>query len=109
MYLVSDGVPYNIFPIQNAAFDFPANTLMRVIFRVIDQYGVALEGIPVTFQVTKGDGKIDCDNPQLGCVDATTDRLGRAGAFVRLGPAGEQQVTAQAGGLTVEFNGTAEP
>src|SRR5262249_48432079 len=95
LYLVSDGVPYNIFPLINANFVGLVNDPdpFLVGFKLIDRYGVPLANVPVQFQVVSGGGSI-------GSSDAQTDRLGIAAALVSLGPQeGDQVFTAQAGGL----------
>ena len=105
-YIVGDGVPYDIFAIQNGSFTgIPNDTGYLLLFRVSDQYGVPVANTPVTFQILKGGGKF---NVQGG--DKTTDSLGTAGVFVDLGPQQGDQIfsgTVTSGGLTQEFDGYA--
>ena len=101
-YIVGDGVPYDIFAIQNGSFTgIPSDTGYLLLFRVMDQYGVPVANTPVTFQILKGGGKFDVQGG-----DKTTDSLGTAGVFVDLGPQqGDQIFTGTSGGLTQEFDG----
>ena len=102
-YVVGDGVPYDIFALQNGAFTgIPNDFGYLLLFRVMDQYGVPVANTPVSFKVVTG-GKF---NVQGG--DKTTDSLGTAGVFVDLGPQqGDQIFSGTAGGLTQEFDGYA--
>jgi minor extracellular serine protease Vpr len=71
-----------------------------VILQVIDQYGVPVPRLPVTFRVTSGGG-------QLSAVANTTNNYGIAAAASILGPApGANVYTATAGGLTATFQAT---
>ena len=104
LYLVGDGAAYNIFPIMG--FDFVGNVSEiipgRLIgFKLIDRYGVSVRNIPVRFRAILGGGYIESADP-------ATDIYGIAAAKVYLGPQlGEQEFTAEAGGLTVHFPGRA--
>jgi hypothetical protein len=70
------------------------------LFKLIDQYGLPVSNYPVTFKTVTG-GQITDGDP-------TTDIYGLAGAVVNLGSQpGDQIFTGSAGGLTVEFDGTA--
>jgi hypothetical protein len=104
LYLVGDGVPYNIFPVAQGSFiGAPNDTDWLIAFKLIDRYGVPVTSYPVTFHIVSGGGKITQGDP-------TTDKTGIAGAFVNLGPQpGDQIFNATAGGLTVEFDGYAHP
>ncbi|HZT32528.1 MAG TPA: S8 family serine peptidase [Bryobacteraceae bacterium] len=99
LYLVGDGVPFNIFPIINGSFIGVVNDQNWLVgFKLVDQYGVPVTNQPVQFNAASGGGSV-------GGSDATTDKLGIAAANVNLGPqVGDQTFTAQAGGLTVEFD-----
>jgi uncharacterized protein (TIGR03437 family) len=103
-YVVGDGVPYDIFSIQNGSFTGkPSDTGYLLLFRVVDQYGVPVANTPVTFQILIGGGKFDAQGG-----DQATDSLGTAGVFVDLGPQqGDQIFSGTAGGLTQEFDGYA--
>jgi uncharacterized protein (TIGR03437 family) len=102
LYVVGNGVPYDIFAISNGSFvDIPNDFGLALAFRVVDSNGVPVANTPVSFQIQSGGGKF---NPQGG--DKTTDVLGNARVFVDLGPQlGHQIFTGTAGGLTQEFDG----
>jgi uncharacterized protein (TIGR03437 family) len=102
LYLVGDGAAFNIFPLRGAEFEGSVNEFLgRLSFKVVDRYGVPVPNLAVRFRATLGGGYIDTATP-------TTDELGIGEARVYLGPQlGEQEFTAEAGGLTVYFNGRA--
>ncbi|HSB18245.1 MAG TPA: S8 family serine peptidase [Bryobacteraceae bacterium] len=106
LYLVGDGIPYNMFVMFGDEFDgTPGGELIgRLIgFKLIDKFGVPVASVPVVFRSTLGGGTIKS-------ADANTDIYGIAAAIPELGPQiGQQQFTATAGGLTVDFNGEAFP
>jgi hypothetical protein len=101
LYLVGDGVPANIFPVTNGSFsDVVGDTNVLILFKLIDRYGLPVRNYPVTFKAVAG-GQITAGDP-------ATDIYGLAGALVNLGTQpGDQIFTGSAGGLTVEFDGTA--
>jgi minor extracellular serine protease Vpr len=102
LYLVGDGIPYDIFPTQNGGFVAPPNDFgWAISFRVVDRYGVPVANTPASFQIQSGGGKF---NAQGG--DNATDVLGNARAFVDMGASGDQIFTGTAGGLTQEFDAT---
>jgi hypothetical protein len=71
-------------------------------FKLIDRFGVPIRDAPVRFRVVSGGGLIER-------ADLTTDVFGVAAAIVDLGPrSGEQQFSADAAGLTVDFFGRAQ-
>jgi uncharacterized protein (TIGR03437 family) len=100
LYLVGDGAAFNIFPLRGYEFEGNVNELLgNLTFKVVDRYGVPVPSLAVTFRSTLGGGSIDTATP-------TTDDLGIGEASVYLGAQlGEQEFSAQAGGLTVYFNG----
>jgi uncharacterized protein (TIGR03437 family) len=102
LYLVGDGAAFNIFPLRGAEFEGNVSELLgRLTFKVVDRYGVPAPNLPVRFRSTLGGGRIDTATP-------ATDELGIGEANVYLGAQlGEQEFTADAGGLTVYFNGRA--
>jgi uncharacterized protein (TIGR03437 family) len=99
LYVVGDGIPANAFPVQGANFTgVPGDQGWPVGFRVVDQFGVPVTNVPVTFSVVSGGGSI-------GSGDSSTDKVGKAGAAVNLGSTlGDQVFRAQAGSLTVDFD-----
>src|ERR1035441_9427453 len=102
LYLVGDGIPYDIFPTQNGGFVAPPNDFgWAISFRVVDRYGVPVANTPASFQIQSGGGKF---NAQGG--DNATDVLGNARAFVDMGASGDQIVTGTAAGLAEEFDAT---
>ncbi len=127
LYVVGNGVPYDIIPLNDVqpgqgfvAFDGAVgaeipwtgtcvNTNNNCLYdygpvaiQVIDQYGVPVSGVPVTWAVTQGGGSI-----VSAYTDSTTDSNGLAGATVVLGSAGPQEFTATVSGMTMPFDGYA--
>lgn len=102
LYLVGDNQPHNIIPLRGFDFVGVVSTRLpgRLTFKVIDQYGVPVQNLPVRFGPTLGDGSIQN-------ATASTDELGIAEANeVTLGPRlGEQEFGATAGQLSVYFPG----
>jgi hypothetical protein len=102
LYLVGDGIPYDIFPTQNGGFVAPPNDFgWAISFRVVDRYGVPVANTPASFRIQSGGGKFDAKGG-----DNATDVLGNARAFVDVGASGNQIFTGTAGGLTQEFDAT---
>ena len=104
LYLVGDGNPDNVLPLAGASFAGAVSDQgFLLALKVIDRYGVPVQGETVTFNVAAGDGVITA-------ADAATDRLGIAAAMVDLGvQLGDQIFTADVGGAQVEFDGYANP
>ena len=104
LYLVGDGVPYDIIPLSAIGFDGTVNQDISdgiVSFKVIDQYGVPVANQPVQFAVKAGGG-------QILNADTKTDQYGIAAAEAIAGPnPGGQSYTGSAGSLQTEFDGTA--
>jgi uncharacterized protein (TIGR03437 family) len=108
LYLVSDGVPNNLIPLLGlsgtglAGGDVPDGELA---FEIIDQYGIPVPNVPVSFAVKQGGGSIA--NP-----DAATNTYGIATAEGVMGPATTtNQFIATAAGMTLQFfdNGVLQP
>jgi len=103
LYIVGDGVPKNLISMAGNGDDGTVGQQTAggyVILQVIDQYGVPVPRLPVTFRVTSGGG-------QLSAVANTTNNYGIAAAASILGPApGANVYTATAGGLTATFQAT---
>ena len=100
-YLESDGVPFDILPVDNGSFLGTAgDTCWYLAFKLVDQFGIAISGQPVTFNVTSP-----------SCPSATeTNAFGIAGANVDLGTSpGDETFLGQAGGLTTTFNAEVRP
>jgi uncharacterized protein (TIGR03437 family) len=110
LYFVGDGAPYNIFPVASGSFtaavsipNASPSQYCCLDFEMVDRYGVPTTSQPVLFNVVQGGGSISI-------ADSTTDRSGIAGAIVNIGAQpGDQIFTATAGGLSVEFDGYAQP
>ncbi len=104
-YLVSDGVPANIFPVLGDSWvSVPGATGHVIASRVIDQYGVPVPAVPVTWTVNEGGGQIDSPGG-IPNADVETDIYGTAGATVDFGNQfGDQIFTANLGTFSWEFD-----
>ena len=94
-----DGLAFNSFVIAGTGVIGTVNEIHPelLIFKVIDQYGQPVAGLPVDFRVVEGGGVIVEADP-------STDLFGIAAADTDMGPtAGFQDFEARAGGLTVPF------
>jgi minor extracellular serine protease Vpr len=104
LYLVPSQTPFNIIPLIGAQFDGNVNETIpegAVAFKLIDRSGLPVAGAAVSFRVLAGGGSID---PAA----TMTDAYGIAAAVPVLGPsAGFQDFGASAGGLSLQFTGTA--
>lgn len=99
LYLVGDGVPDNLIPLRGFDFVSQVETRMRIAFKAIDRFGVPVRDISVRYRATLGDGSIAAAFPR-------TDMLGISDATVVIGPrVGDQEFSAEAGNLTVFFQG----
>ncbi len=103
LYLVSDGNPYNIFPLFGDGFvgvvgeQHPHG---QMAFRVVDQYGVGVPNLDVRFQEIRGGTVLSAER--------VTNRYGIAKAAAVLGAQpGQQEFRGLAGGLSVTFLGFA--
>jgi minor extracellular serine protease Vpr len=91
LYLVGDGVPYSILPLQGIRFEGDAGQVLPLSFKVTDRFGVPIPDQAVRFQTVAGGGSID----EQG---ASTDALGIGWADVVLGRRyGEQEFFARVG------------
>jgi uncharacterized protein (TIGR03437 family) len=108
LYVVGDGVPFNITPLLSNGFDCTVGQGVPeggVAFRLIDQYGVPVPNAAIQWSVTQGGGQIvqGADN-----TDSVTESTGIGFATVTCGPApGTQEFAATAGGMQVLFDGGA--
>ena len=104
LYMRGDGNAFNIFALLGDANDCTVSQQIpdgAVVFKVVDDFGVPVAGLPVQFAVTSGGGSIS--QP-----DAKTDVNGLAGATATCGPnPGAVEFTGAAGGLTVTFSDSA--
>ena len=105
-YLVSDGVPANIFPVLGDSWvSVPGATAHTIAARVIDQYGVPIPSLPVTWTVNQGSGQIDRGSSGIPNADVESDIYGTAAATVDLGNQyGDQYFTANFSTYAWEFD-----
>jgi uncharacterized protein (TIGR03437 family) len=103
LYFVGDGVPYNIFPVVSGSFFTAVSTLQAwLAFELVDRYGVPIVAQPPVFNAVTGGGSI------VAAYTTTDQGIGFAEINVGSQP-GDQIFTATAGGLSVEFDGYAQP
>jgi uncharacterized protein (TIGR03437 family) len=103
-FLVDDGRPVNLIPLDGFDFVGQAGTAINPVFKALDQFGVPVYNATVAWPATqiKGGGRIET-------AFNATDDLGISEARVILGSQpGEQEFTAVVGGLTVRFTGRAK-
>jgi minor extracellular serine protease Vpr len=103
LYLVSDGIPNSLVPLLGrggtgqAGKDVPDGMLA---FEVVDQFGLPVPNVPVSFAVLQGRGEIVSP-------DAATNVYGIATAEAIMGPTQSNNVfSATAAGKTVQFADT---
>jgi uncharacterized protein (TIGR03437 family) len=103
LYVVGDGVPYNLLSIAGNGDDGTVSQQSAggfVVIRMVDQYGVPVTGLGTTFGVTYGNG-------QLLNRTTRTDNYGVGYAEQVLGSTpGTNVYTASSGGLTTTFTAT---
>jgi uncharacterized protein (TIGR03437 family) len=106
LYLVGDGIPKNLISMAGNGDDGIVGQRSRggyIIVQVLDQYGVAVQNLPVTFAVTSGGGS-------LTPLANTTDNYGIGLAAMILGPnPGANTYTVTAGTLSANFQATGNP
>ena len=97
-YIVTDGIPQNVFPVLGANQIAGASDSNNLVgWRVVDRNGVGVAGSPVTMSALSGGGTV-------GNADAQTDSYGIAAALVNLGATpGDQVFEASAGSLKQDF------
>lgn len=80
LYLVTDGVPYNLVPLRN--YDFVGEAGRRLsgglLFKVVDKQGLPVPNVPVQWKYLSGGGEITEAFPTIS--DPRTDVLGIAEA-----------------------------
>ncbi|HVP47072.1 MAG TPA: S8 family serine peptidase [Bryobacteraceae bacterium] len=108
LYIVGDGVPFNITPILSNGFDCTVGQGVPdggVAFTLIDQFGVSIPNASIQWSVTQGGGQIVQGSNNT---DSATETYGLGFATVTCGPTpGTQEFTATAGGMQVVFDGFA--
>jgi uncharacterized protein (TIGR03437 family) len=111
LYVVGDGVPKNLISIAGNADDGTVGQQSAggyIILQIVDQYGVPVIRLPVTFSVTSGGGQLTPVCFAICTAASDTDNYGTAFAELFLGPnPGNNVYTATAGGLTASFTATA--
>lgn len=101
LFLVSDGIPYNIVPLAGYDFIRDQGGRLTLTAKVTDRYGAPVAGARVRFRSTLGGGVIDSAmerTDELGIVEA------RAYVGQQLGPA-EFSVSVDNSDLTYYFSG----
>jgi minor extracellular serine protease Vpr len=110
LYLVSDGVPNNLISIAGDSCDGTVDDQSEggyVILQIVDQYGVAIPDLPVTFSVASGGGQLTPMCITVCTAANYTDNYGQAAAEMILGPnPGSNIYTATAGMLAASFTAT---
>jgi hypothetical protein len=102
LYLVGDGIPYNLIPLLVRNFVTEAGTAVALAFRVVDRYGVPVTGKQVRF----------APPDMVYAATPATDTLGVAEAYMRTANlAGDQSFTADLQGNAgrIEFDGRTRP
>jgi uncharacterized protein (TIGR03437 family) len=99
LFLVGDGVPYNILPLENETFLYPVNYRMRYQFKVLDQFGVPVSGAAITRRITAGTASFVLGNQ-------VTDPYGAALETILLSGVGPVAFEVQVGNAKYEFAGT---
>jgi minor extracellular serine protease Vpr len=100
-YVVGNGIPYAIVPLTGIGFDnLPGESVPGGLgFKVVDRYGVAVQGLPVRFATSFGGGTI-------GKADTVTNAHGIATAGATVGSTpGAQEFYAAAGPFFIPFDG----
>jgi minor extracellular serine protease Vpr len=108
-YLESDGVPFDILPVDGGSFlGTVGDTCRYLAFKVVDVYGIAVPNQSAAFSAATGTG---VQSTSLSCPSAAeTNAYGIAWANVDLGPSpGDQTFQGQAGGLTTTFYAEVRP
>jgi len=101
LYVVGDGIPYNIIPLRNYDFTWVINTLFPspLSLKVIDRYGVPVANARVLWRRLSG-GTIVQVSSQAGANVSLTDEYGISEAYVALGSQpGEYAFQAEVSGL----------
>ena len=114
-YVESDGTPFDILPVYDSSFfGTIGDTCWYLAFKVVDQYGIAVPGAPVSFDLGQGGGSqstaATCPAGISPGPSTQTDIYGVAWTNVDLGSTpGDQNFAGQAGGLTTTFYASVRP
>ena len=85
LFLVGDGAPFSVLPLEGVGAEGDVNQLIPLTYKVLDKYGVPVEGVRTVTRVMLGGGSVETDG-------RVTDNLGIGYADVRLGrQIGDQQ------------------
>jgi minor extracellular serine protease Vpr len=111
LFLVGDGVPYNIVPYVGGE-GIPGEDIGAGVVQVIDQYGVPVVGTPVTFKASQGTMTFNSVTGEPACAGSgtvsavcNTDNYGFAYADIVLGNnPGTPAINIGAGGLPFSSN-----
>ena len=114
-YLESDGVPFDIIPIIDSSFSGTVgDKCWQVAFKVVDQFGIAIPGLPASFGVQQGNGTqstaATCPSGVQPGPDTQTYAYGVAATNFDLGSStGDQIFAGSAGGLSTLFYANVRP
>lgn len=98
-YAVSDNQPFNATALTNGNFTTTIGGRRTLTVKVVDRFGLPVQGVALRYTVDAGGGRIDVAGER-------TDALGINDAVVFTGPTlGDQFFSVQAGTLTVNFDG----
>jgi minor extracellular serine protease Vpr len=99
-YFVGDGVPYNMYSLAGGAFEAIPNTEFRgILMKVVDQFGVPVQGAALRGTMTSGTGRISFANER-------TDEYGIAEAYFDPGAStGQNVIRFSTGNIFTEFVG----
>jgi len=106
MFLVGDGVPFNVIPLFGDLQGTPGADAGTMIMQVVDQFGVPVAGVPTTFSVSpRGTVTFQSVQGEPACTSSAatttcnTDNYGNAYAEVIMGSqTGVETLTARAAG-----------
>ena len=99
LFLVGNGVPYNILPLSGDGFLRPVDSRTGFLFKVLDQFGVPVNGAAITRRITGGTAAFTFANER-------TDPFGVAEGTVALNGVGPAAFEVQVGNVKYEFAGT---
>ncbi len=111
MFLVPAGVAYNVVPLTGALQGTPGQDAGPIAIQVIDQFGVPVAGVPVSFSASAGSvtmhtvtGEPACSPNNASLTVCNTDNYGIAYTEVVLGTkVSTPTITAKASGNTFSF------